>query len=255
MEKVKAYYYAVRRKLQENKFRINSLDQDGNFALMFHDIVDGPTVTRQFCSNEKEFFDFIRYIDTKYGIKTISDHLEKKGVVITFDDGFSSVYDKVLPYFREKKIPFTVFITTDFVDRQGYLSRTQLLELAECELCTIGAHTMTHPRLRECAQSKDEIELSGKILCEWLGCEIPYFAYPFGSLETCSAKNRREAKEAGYKLAFSTIQGSLKSVTRRDYYFLPRVNGDPLVAAYSKKVVERLDIDCTNLCSGMLGVE
>jgi peptidoglycan/xylan/chitin deacetylase (PgdA/CDA1 family) len=151
---------------------------------------------------------------------------EPQNVYLSFDDGFEGVYTYVLPYLREKNIPFAIFITTNFIGKEGYLTENMLLELNQEPLCTIGAHTCTHPFLRQCSnkQALNEIAGSKATLEKILGEKIWYFAYPYGSFQACSLKDKRIVKKTGYRNAFSTIQ---TPVTKRDLkkkYFIPRIN-------------------------------
>ena len=72
-----------------------------------------------------------------------------KAAVITFDDVFKSVIENALPVLTEKRIPFTVFISECFIDKDGYLSSDDILILRENGLCTIGFHGRSHDKLRE----------------------------------------------------------------------------------------------------------
>jgi peptidoglycan/xylan/chitin deacetylase (PgdA/CDA1 family) len=69
-------------------------------------------------------------------------------VGISIDDAYRSVYEKAWPLLREAKIPFTLFISTDVVDRQatGYMSWNQIRELKSAGV-TIGSQTKSHKHL------------------------------------------------------------------------------------------------------------
>jgi peptidoglycan/xylan/chitin deacetylase (PgdA/CDA1 family) len=47
-------------------------------------------------------------------------------VVVTFDDGFSDCYENAFPVLHEMKIPATVFVTTEYIDRQSTIWYEQL---------------------------------------------------------------------------------------------------------------------------------
>ena len=80
-------------------------------------------------------------------------------VVLTFDDGFAEVYANAWSLQRETGLPFTLYVTTRYLDGTMHwpgstsqhsgpaLSWTQLEEeLATSPLVTIGNHTHTHAR-------------------------------------------------------------------------------------------------------------
>ena len=122
--------------------------------------------------------------------------LAEKTVVLTFDDGYVSVLENALPLLRDRNWPFTVFVSTDFVDKDyhAYLSWEQLRLLAD-NGGTIGNHSRMHSHLvrREDNESvqawqqrvRDEIIDAGERIDSELGdAAIPVFAYPYGEYDT-----------------------------------------------------------------------
>ena len=164
---------------------------------------------------------------------SIKDCLARKGVSLTFDDCFSSVYYLVYPFLKEFNIPFTLFVTVEYIDKSPYLTAQQLKTLSSDPLCTIGAHTLTHTKLRSSKNSNDEIAGCKSALEKRINKPVDLFAYPYGSIAMCSIKNLSEARSSGFKWAFSTVRGSTDSLLRMKY-FLPRVNGDHLVRDYKE---------------------
>lgn len=128
-------------------------------------------------------------------VKTGSE-LAEKTVVLTFDDGYISVLENALPLLRDRNWPFTVFVSTEFVDKdyRAYLSWDQLRQLAD-NGGTIGNHSRTHTHLvrradNESVQAwqqrvRDEIIDAGERIGAELGdAAIPVFAYPYGEYDT-----------------------------------------------------------------------
>ena len=122
--------------------------------------------------------------------------LAAKTVVLTFDDGYVSVLENALPLLRERNWPFTVFVSTDFVDQAygGYLNWNQLRRLAD-NGATIGNHTRTHAHLIRRADDESapewrrrihgQISDAGQRIDSELGdAAIPVLAYPYGEYDT-----------------------------------------------------------------------
>ena len=65
----------------------------------------------------------------------------KKIALITFDDGYDSDYKYVLPILKKYNIPATLFITGSYINKTGYLTEQQLLELSKDDLIEIGNHS------------------------------------------------------------------------------------------------------------------
>lgn len=112
---------------------------------------------------------------------------------ITFDDGYRDNYTIALPILKRLNIPFAVYVTTGFVDNKipiyWYpneklgLSKTELLALDAEPLCTVCAHTVSHPRLDTLSAEwqQKEITESKTLLEQWLGHYVDHFSYPHGA--------------------------------------------------------------------------
>lgn len=114
-------------------------------------------------------------------------------VCLTFDDGYQDNHDIAYPLLKRLEVPFAVYVTTGFIDNRlpmWWYSGEQLgisSESLKCldadPLCTIGAHTVSHPRLdtlslddqqKEITQSRQELEAL-------LGHPVHHFSYPHGA--------------------------------------------------------------------------
>lgn len=112
-------------------------------------------------------------------------------VVLTFDDGFRDVYDHAWPLLRERRLPFTVYLTTAYVggvmgwegstarDRSApALTWHQLREMVDSGLCTIGNHTHSHVRPEQL--NTDEVDRCTEIIEQRLRVYPRHFAYTWG---------------------------------------------------------------------------
>jgi len=156
-------------------------------------------------------------------LEIIKDRESTPFAVVTFDDVPDNFYTNAYPILRRMQIPFILFITINYIDKPGFLSKNQILELDKDPLCTIGSHTITHPMLRKVRYSKKEIEESKRLLEELLGHSIDYMAYPFGRQSSVSHKIMKQTKEAGYKCAFGTIQAPISDYSSEKLFYLPRI--------------------------------
>lgn len=149
-----------------------------------------------------------------------------KSIFVTFDDGLESVYKEALPILKKYNIPFCVFIIIEKIGKPGYLSEIQLRELEQCHLCTLGTHTLSHCRLRECESKRawEEIKHSKEELEKIVRHPIKYMAYPYGDIKAVSYRDIRFAKKGCYVMAFSTIQSHISKLFIKHKYFIPRLN-------------------------------
>lgn len=101
---------------------------------------------------------------------------------------------------------YKVSLNQPYLNRVG-MNIDQILELKESGLVEIGAHTLTHPILKNEDDETTRIEIKNSIeeLAEILKEKIEYFAYPNGlpGLDF-SDREMKILKECGIKLAFST---------------------------------------------------
>lgn len=204
---------------------------------MFHQVLDKQTLKFDNLSITYKSFDTLIQSSINEGCNFISirdieneNHLNSKSIALTFDDGFVCIYNFLAPYLIDKCIPFAIFIVTDLINKPRYLNYDQLKALSRSTLCTLGAHSVSHPLLRKlnAEDSKSEIVDSKKILNNLFSVDIDYFAYPYGSVYAVSYRDIINVKEAGYKLAFSSVNGCLSTKSCKRKWFLPRINVNEL---------------------------
>lgn len=84
----------------------------------------------------------------------------------------------------------------------------------------VGAHTRSHPHLRQCndAQLHDEIAGSKADLEDILGAPVTQFCYPYGDMDDRVAE---VVRAAGYAAATTTRRG--RATAGMDLWHLPRV--------------------------------
>ena len=107
---------------------------------------------------------------------------EKKEILLTIDDGFTSFYQNAWPYLKERKIPFILFVSTEAVGNYGYMSWDQIKEIEKEGFAFIGNHSHSHEYLikYDFNKFKKDIDTSIKIFNKNLGYNPIFFSYPFG---------------------------------------------------------------------------
>ena len=168
-------------------------------------------------------------------LSSLSTHhsslITKRFICVTFDDGYRDNYTLAYPLLKRLNVPFTVYVTTDFVDnrlpmwwypnQQLGMSAEELRLLDADPLCTIGAHTVSHPKLdtltrkeqyKEVADSKQELETL-------LGHLVQHFSFPHGAYNTDTLAICREL---GFKTVVQSWGGPMRKGVK--YSVLPRIN-------------------------------
>jgi peptidoglycan/xylan/chitin deacetylase (PgdA/CDA1 family) len=112
----------------------------------------------------------------------------ERSLVITFDDGYQTVYDEAFPILQRYNMSATVFLT---VGKRGTtmaagllpsLKGRSMLSWHNIREITLGAHTLTHPDLTRLPLDQIESEIcdSKSIIEDALSAPVPSFAYPYG---------------------------------------------------------------------------
>ncbi|MEI6438234.1 MAG: polysaccharide deacetylase family protein [Candidatus Omnitrophota bacterium] len=148
-----------------------------------------------------------------------------KSVLITFDDGMLNNYTAAYPVLRQKGIPAVMFVIAGDVGVssgpwQGPQMNWDQLREMSAQGITIASHTLTHAYLPEVSLDRARRELveSKSLLEKKLGYPVYYLAYPTGGF---SDEIKTIAREAGYRLAFTTNRGYDRR--NRDVFELKRI--------------------------------
>ena len=109
--------------------------------------------------------------------------LPPRPVVISFDDGYESVYENAFPVMQAYGFTGVMYLVWDYLGSQGYMDNGQIQTMTTVGW-EIGSHSMTHPHLPvvhdqvffEGAQSKSHLESE-------FGVNVESFAYPYGEID------------------------------------------------------------------------
>jgi peptidoglycan/xylan/chitin deacetylase (PgdA/CDA1 family) len=146
--------------------------------------------------------------------------LPERTVGISIDDAFISTYTEAWPRLRKAKLPFTLFVATDAVDRRlkGYMNWDQLRELAR-DGVAIGSQTASHLHMAASSAARNARDLakSNRRFQAELGMVPRMIAYPFGEYSLAVGK---VARVADFTAAFGQHSGVLHRGA--DFSFLPR---------------------------------
>ena len=175
-------------------------------------------------------YTFISIDDLSSLITHHSSLSTKRFICVTFDDGYRDNYTLAYPLLKRLNVSFTVYVTTGFIDnrlpmwwypnQQLGMSAEELRQLDADSLCTIGAHTVSHPKLdtlsyeeqyKEIADSKLELE-------RLLGHPIQHFSFPHGA-------HNEDTLAICQELGFQTVVQSWGGPIRKGAHYdsLPRI--------------------------------
>jgi peptidoglycan/xylan/chitin deacetylase (PgdA/CDA1 family) len=173
------------------------------------------------------------------------------GLVVNGEDRFfdcasvsqkRELYDEVYRYLRNMKTEDELrrvvrdLCACHCVDMAAFcrdlcMDWSEIAELADDPLVTIGAHTVKHEMLKkvpDAAAVRAEMEMSRAVLEAALGRRPEHLAYPVGDPTSAGPREFRVASELGFKTAVTTRPGVLFKAHRDYLTALPRisVNGE-----------------------------
>jgi peptidoglycan/xylan/chitin deacetylase (PgdA/CDA1 family) len=150
--------------------------------------------------------------------KNFSTSKIQKKILITIDDAFSSFYEVAWPYLKEEKIPFILFVSTQTVGRNGYMTWNQIKELEKEDTVFIGNHSHTHSYLVDLKNEDfiNDIDISSSIFINKLGYNPIFFSYPFGEYSDLIKKYISK----NFEFSFGQHSGVID--VNKDRYELPR---------------------------------
>jgi len=204
---------------------MQNIDDFGIISLMYHRFEENKYPSTNIKIKDfKEHLkiierDKINFVNPNNFEEELKNNKNKRKILLTVDDGFSSFYENAWPILKEKRIPFILFVSTREVGSLNYMSWSQIKELSEQEFVEIGNHSHTHEYLAEESYEviKNDIEKSMLIFKNELGKNSRFFSYPFGEY---SLEFKNIIKSLGFKYAFGQHSGVMDET--KDFYELPR---------------------------------
>ena len=158
---------------------------------------------------------------------------DAEAVAITFDDGFANVLDLAAPVLAERGLPATMFVVSGRVGKSNQwnvsgdravpimplLDWAGLKELVAMGF-SLGAHTVSHPRLGRLPPEQQTAELTRCVeqIGEQLGERVVAFAYPYGQYTEATVA----AARSRFEFACTTELRALRPV--EDMALLPRID-------------------------------
>lgn len=150
-----------------------------------HRVSDAIDEHDNYCISRSALFTHFKTIKESgvpvININNLADASGDFSVALTFDDGYSSDYDIVVPLFEQFTYSAAFFPIVNCINEPGRLSGMQIKQLAEKGF-VIGSHGISHMLLknRSLQEIKSELTQSREVLENMIGKGIIHFAPPYG---------------------------------------------------------------------------
>lgn len=217
-------------------------------VIYYHDIVEaGKGFSYQRVEKEK-FEQQMRYLRDHGYQSILFENMDKplpdKAVLITFDDGFTTVYENAAPTMKKYGMKGNVYLPTKYVEENEdhFMTWEMLKELCDSEQFSVAAHTHTHVDIRtlDVKSMKAELETSNRLLQERLGIETKSFCMPYGKYDKSSIALLKDI--GGYNYIFASFYGHGKEKSLSTA-LIPRIgiSNDDSIEVFQKKLEGKLN--------------
>lgn len=180
-------------------------------VIYYHDVVDGEGFS--FMKTKYDVFVSQMLYLKEHGYQTLRfDDLNdetvkfrKKRVLIAFDDGWRSNFDKIFEFMKANGLKYNIFLTMGEIGHNpDYLTWGEVCRMHKSGLCGFGAHTYTHPDMSDISKIsfEHEIDDADALFEKELGYRPLDFCYPFGYYSEMS--NIYIEKNADYKRIYTS---------------------------------------------------
>lgn len=183
-------------------------------VLYYHEVVEkGQGFSYQ--KIEKEAFEQqMAYLQAE-GYETLyfSDldkPLPAKAVIVSFDDGFRSVYENAAPIMEKYGIKGNVYLPTGYIGNDPHFMDWDMVQKLQEGSFEMQAHTHSHVDVRTLDEEalQEQIKASDELFREKLGFLPRAFCLPFGTYDRASVKALR--KTGRYDYILGSYYGDLR---------------------------------------------
>lgn len=175
-------------------------------VLYYHDIHIKNKYTDM--STDFKYFKMHLHVIRKNGFNIVKFISNKQNeIMICFDDGWKGIYN-IKDYLVDNNIFPTIFIASDLIGKEGYLTKKEILELQDLGF-NFQSHTISHRDLTTLSDVDAQYEIfeSRKQLQILLNKNIDSICFPSGRF---SSKIYEMGIKAGYFKLYSSLPGCFK---------------------------------------------
>jgi len=233
---------------------LGGLRADGSQAvpiLVYNGFSRKQVPTRTIISRQN-FVDQMQYLkDNGYHVISMPDffdfldfkkELPPKSVVLTFDDGWCSLYEIGFPVLQEYGYPGTLFLYTDLIHDNTCLSWDQVREMQKYGM-TFGNHGKTHRDLSGPVDDENysqyfaalqlDVNAAEEVIKKELNIIPGYFAYPYGARSDLLIAY---LQKNGYRGGFKVAPGGNPFYTNRFQIKRSVIYGDYDIESFAEKL-------------------
>ncbi len=209
-------------------------------VLMYHQIVPegapsgwvpAPLADPRYGVGQKDFVRQMGHLrEEGYTILSLDSFFEPVGgetdpgrpaIVVTFDDGYASDFERATPALEHMRIPATFFIATGHLGAPGMMTESMVAEIVTDPIFRIGGHGESHRFLSDLPEGACRGELLRSLarIREITGQETVAMSAPGGRTD---ARVAEMARSVGFR-ALATSHPGLFPLTGGNLFSIPRL--------------------------------
>ncbi|MBE5745100.1 MAG: polysaccharide deacetylase family protein [Clostridiales bacterium] len=216
--------------------------------LYYHEVVKKGEGAAYQKIEEEKFEEQMRYLQengyTTLFFSQLDKPLPEKPIIISFDDGFLSVYEKAAPIMRKYGVKGNVYLPTAYIGNdEKFMTWDMVKALQTNKDFEMQAHTHNHVDIRTLSKEDmtEEIQKSQEKFAAELGYLPNAICLPFG---TYDRKSLRLLKRSGkYKYVLGSFYGMVRKRKLQKGGLLPRigVSNTDSMEVFEKKLKGKLN--------------
>ena len=213
-------------------------------VIYYHDIVDSGAHGSQYMDIDTFKSQMEYLVEKGYKTYTFSElenennlKFDKKSVLITFDDGWRSNYDKIFDYMKEKGIKYNIYLEVGNIGKdERYLNWEEVREMKRSGIVGFGAHTVNHISMEDPSiEGYDfEIEETNRVFERELGFIPVDFCYPYGFYSNES--NEYLTKNTVYTRIYTSSLRHSYEMNAKIIFGRSSINADESFKVFKNKV-------------------
>ncbi len=213
--------------------------------IYYHEVVDDKDGFSYQKIGKTKFEEQMKWLsENGYHTITFEDldkPLPEKAVIVSFDDGFRTVYENAMPIMQKYGVKGTIYLPTAFIDENEKFITWEMAEkMIRTGAWSFSAHTHNHVDIRCIQNVQSEIKQSNEIIQERLGVKPVAFCMPFGGYSKKTVSTVRAA--GGYSYMLSSCYGRTNE-DKLKKTILPRIgiSNDDTLEVFAGKLAGKKD--------------
>lgn len=212
-------------------------------VIYYHEIVDDGEGFSYQKLEKKRFEQQMKYLKER-GYQTLlfrdlEKPLPEKAVIISFDDGFKSVYENAVPIMARYGVKANIYLPTKYIGHNNHFMTWDMVkELHETGDYEFAAHTHSHVDIRTLNDEdmQKEMDLSTELFSRELQYNPIAFCMPYGTFDKKSIALLKDKSQ--YKYILGSFYGMIKQ-SQLEKKILPRVgiSNEDTIKVFEKKLL------------------